>query len=128
VCIGSWLVGILCFLPSPVRVGGVAARQAALRAAGLRGAALIELAAALDQPAAEAVMYAGLCGAETIFTALVLNLRDTASGGGSRQPGPVPASECRSRELSYGRGIARIRVLGSHSKAKAGPFNRDRND
>jgi hypothetical protein len=85
VWIGGCLVGITCFLtcflPSAVRVGGVAARQAAPRAARLRGAALIGLATALDQPAAEAVIYArAYVDAETILTALVLNLRDTASG------------------------------------------------
>jgi hypothetical protein len=49
-------------------------------------------------------------------------------GGERRQPEPVPASKCGSRELLYDHGIARIRVLGSHSKAEAGPSNRDRND
>ena len=117
VWIGGCLVGITRFLPLAVRVGGVAARQAAPRAARLRGAALIGLATALDRPEGEAVIYArAYVDAETI------------GAGGSCQPGPVPASECRSRELSDGRGIARIRVLGSHSKAKAGPSNRDRND
>jgi hypothetical protein len=63
------------------QAGSLAAKQAALRAAGLRGAALTELAAALDQPQAEAVMYArAYVDAETIFSASVLNLRDTASG------------------------------------------------
>jgi hypothetical protein len=81
VWIGGCLVDITCFPPSAVRVGGVAARQAAPRAARLRGAALTELAMELDQPEAEAVMYArAYVDAETILTALVLNLRDTASG------------------------------------------------
>jgi EspG family len=63
------------------QAGSVAAKQAALRAAGLRGATLAELAAALDDPQAEAVMYArAYVDAETTSSASVLNLRDTASG------------------------------------------------
>ena len=58
VWIGGCLVGITRFLPLAVRVGGVAARQAAPRAARLRGAALIGLATALDRPEGEAVIYA----------------------------------------------------------------------
>jgi EspG family len=61
--------------------GSMAAKQAALRAAGLRGAALVELASALEDPQAEAVLYArAYVDAETSLSASVLNLRDTASG------------------------------------------------
>ena len=170
-------MGLPHFLPKAVRVGGVAAKQAAPRAAERRGAAVAELAAALDQLGAEAATYARACGCRNHLAASVLNLceaggavsaksaawqpatvdgdhpgdavadgsramavwrpdpgmpmnecRHKCRGGESRQPKPVPASKCCSRELLYDHGIARIRVLGSHCKAEAGPFNRDRND
>jgi hypothetical protein len=63
------------------QAGTTAAKQAALRAVGFRGAALAELGAALDDPVAEAVLYArAYIDAETTWSASVLNLRDTASG------------------------------------------------
>jgi EspG family len=68
-------------LADHAQAGSLAAKQAALRAAGLRGAALTELAAALDEPQAEAVLYArAYVDAETSLSASVLNVRDTASG------------------------------------------------
>lgn len=58
-----------------------ARQQAALRAVGLRGAALAELQRALAEPVAEAVVYArAYVDAGTISSASVLNVRDTASG------------------------------------------------
>ncbi|OBJ91074.1 ESX secretion-associated protein EspG [Mycobacterium asiaticum] len=58
-----------------------AAKQAPLRAAGLRGAALAEVGAALDEPVAEAVVYArAYVDAETACGASVLDLRDTGAG------------------------------------------------
>ena len=61
--------------------GTVAAKRAALRAVGLRGAVLAELGAALEEPVAEAVMYArAYADADTACSESVLNLRDTASG------------------------------------------------
>jgi EspG family len=75
------LDSMLGALADHAQAGSVAAKQAALRAAGLRGAALAELAAALDEPQAEAVLYArAYVDAETSLSASVLNLRDTASG------------------------------------------------
>ena len=75
------LDSMLGALADLAQAGSVAAKQAALRAAGLRGAALAELAAALDEPQAEAVLYArAYVDAETSLSASVLNLRDTASG------------------------------------------------
>jgi hypothetical protein len=75
------LDSMLGALADLAQAGSVAAKQAALRAAGLRGAALAELAAALDEPQAEAVLYArAYVDAETSLSASVLNLRGTASG------------------------------------------------
>jgi hypothetical protein len=75
------LDSMLGALADHAQAGSVAAKQAALRAAGLRGAALAELAAALDEPQAEAVLYArAYVDAETSLSASVLNLRGTASG------------------------------------------------
>ena len=75
------LDSMLGALADHAQAGSVAAKQAALRAAGLRGAALAELAAALDEPQAEAVLYArAYVDAETSLSASVLNLRDTVSG------------------------------------------------
>ena len=63
------------------QAGTVAAKRAALRAVGLRGAVLAELGAALEEPVAEAVMYArAYADADTAWSESVLNLRDTASG------------------------------------------------
>jgi hypothetical protein len=63
------------------QAGTVAAKQAALRAVGLRGAALAEMQAALDEPLAEAVLYArAYVDAQPACSETVLNLRDTASG------------------------------------------------
>ena len=48
---------------------------------GLRGAVLAELGAALEEPVAEAVLYArAYIDADTAWSQSVLNLRDTASG------------------------------------------------
>lgn len=59
----------------------VAAKLAALRALGLRGGALAELEAALEDPQAEAVVYARAhVDVDTVWSQTVLNLRDTASG------------------------------------------------
>jgi hypothetical protein len=59
----------------------VAAKRAALRAVGLRGPVLAELGAALDEPVAEAVLYArAYVDADTTWSESVLNLRDTPSG------------------------------------------------
>lgn len=61
--------------------GDIAGRQATLRAIGFRGAALAELGAALDEPVAEAVLYArAYVDAATTWSESVLNVRDTASG------------------------------------------------
>lgn len=58
-----------------------AAKLAALRALGLRGGALAELEAALEDPQAEAVVYARAhVDIDTVWSQTVLNLRDTASG------------------------------------------------
>jgi hypothetical protein len=58
-----------------------AAKAAALRAVGLRGAVLAELGAALDEPAAEALMYArAYADSAVMWSESVLNLRDTPSG------------------------------------------------
>lgn len=58
-----------------------AAKMAALRSLGLRGGALAELGAALEDPQAEALAYARAhVDTETVWSETVLNLRDTASG------------------------------------------------
>jgi hypothetical protein len=63
------------------QAGTVAAKRAALRAVGLRGAVLAELGAVLDEPVAEAVLYArAYVDADTTWSESVLNLRDTPSG------------------------------------------------
>lgn len=63
------------------QAGSPAAKMAALRALGLRGGALAELGAALDDPQAEALVYARAhVDTETVWSKTVLNLRDTASG------------------------------------------------
>ena len=63
------------------QAGTVVAKRAALRAVGLRGAVLAELGAALDEPVAEAVLYArAYVDADTTWGESVLNLRDTPSG------------------------------------------------
>lgn len=61
--------------------GSAAAKMAALRSLGLRGGALAELGAALEDPQAEALAYARAhVDTETVWSETVLNLRDTASG------------------------------------------------
>ncbi|WP_264916368.1 ESX secretion-associated protein EspG, partial [Mycobacterium kiyosense] len=56
-------------------------KHAALRAVGLRGAALAELERALNEPAAEACVYARAhVDTDTVWSKTVLNLRDTSSG------------------------------------------------
>ncbi|WP_062887762.1 ESX secretion-associated protein EspG [Mycobacterium avium] len=63
------------------QAGSAAAKMAALRALGLRGGALAELSAALDDPQAEALAYARAhVDTDTVWSKTVLNLRDTASG------------------------------------------------
>ncbi|WP_204815307.1 ESX secretion-associated protein EspG [Mycobacterium riyadhense] len=63
------------------RAGSAAAKMAALRSLGLRGGALAELGAALEDPQAEALAYArAYADADTLWSKTVLNLRDTASG------------------------------------------------
>lgn len=63
------------------QAGSAAAKMAALRALGLRGGALGELGAALDDPLAEALVYARAhVDTEIVWSESVLNLRDTASG------------------------------------------------
>ena len=63
------------------KADSAAAKLAALRALGLRGGALAELGAALDDPQAEAVVYARAhVDIDTVWSQTVLNLRDTASG------------------------------------------------
>lgn len=58
-----------------------ARKQAALRAVGLRGAALAELEQALAEPVAEALVYArAYVDAGTAHSESVLNLRDTTAG------------------------------------------------
>jgi EspG family len=58
-----------------------AAKDAALRAVGLRGAALAQLGAVLDDPVAEAVLYArAYVDTATVCSESVLDLRDSASG------------------------------------------------
>ncbi|KPN47356.1 hypothetical protein AN931_22210 [Mycobacterium intracellulare subsp. chimaera] len=63
------------------QAGSAAAKMAALRSLGLRGGALAELGAALEDPQAEALAYARAhVDTETVWSETVLNLRDTASG------------------------------------------------
>ena len=63
------------------KADSAAAKRAALRALGLRGGALAELGAALDDPQAEALVYARAhVDIDTVWSQTVLNLRDTASG------------------------------------------------
>lgn len=63
------------------KADSAAAKLAALRALGLRGGALAELGAALDDPHAEALVYARAhVDIDTVWSQTVLNLRDTASG------------------------------------------------
>jgi hypothetical protein len=63
------------------QAGSAAAKMAALRALGLRGGALAELGAALEDPQAEALAYARAhVDTDTVWSQTVLNLRDTASG------------------------------------------------
>ena len=63
------------------KADSAAAKLAALRALGLRGGALAELGAALEDPQAEALVYARAhVDIETVWSQTVLNLRDTASG------------------------------------------------
>jgi len=63
------------------KADSTAAKLAALRALGLRGGALAELGAALDDPQAEALVYARAhVDIDTVWSQTVLNLRDTASG------------------------------------------------
>lgn len=58
-----------------------ASKRAALRAVGLRGAALAELEQALSDPVAEAVVYArAYADAGAVSSESVLDLRDTAAG------------------------------------------------
>lgn len=63
------------------RAGSPAAKMAALRALGLRGGALAELGAALEDPQAEALVYARAhVDSDIVWSQSVLNLRDTVSG------------------------------------------------
>lgn len=63
------------------KADSAAAKLAALRALGLRGGALAELGAALEDPPAEALVYARAhVDIDTVWSQTVLNLRDTASG------------------------------------------------
>lgn len=63
------------------KADSAAAKLAALRALGLRGGALAELGAALEDPQAEALVYARAhVDIDTVWSQTVLNLRDTASG------------------------------------------------
>lgn len=58
-----------------------AAKAAALRAVGLRGAVLAELGTALEEPVAEALLYArAYADIDVLWSESVLNLRDTPSG------------------------------------------------
>ena len=75
------LEGMLSAVCEHAQAATVAAKRAALRAVGLRGAVLAELGAALDEPVAEAVLYArAYVDADTTWSESVLNLRDTQSG------------------------------------------------
>lgn len=61
--------------------GGGLNRDAPLRSLGLKGLALTEVAAALDDPLAEAVLYArAYVDATTVLSESTLSLRDTESG------------------------------------------------
>lgn len=63
------------------KADSAAAKLAALRALGLRGGALAELGAALEDPQAEALVYARAhVDIDTVWSQTVLNLRDSASG------------------------------------------------
>ncbi|MGE2818257.1 ESX secretion-associated protein EspG [Mycobacterium heidelbergense] len=63
------------------KADSAAAKVAALRGVGLRGAALAELGAALEDPQAEALVYARAhVDTDTVWSQTVLNLRDTGSG------------------------------------------------
>ena len=60
---------------------GAAGGEALLRALGVRGAALAELAELIDRPVAEAVMYArGYVDGQTRVGGSVLDVRDTEAG------------------------------------------------
>lgn len=104
--------------------------EARLRALGLRGAALAELGAALDEPVAEAVLYArAYVDAATAMSESVLNLRDTASGRvalyrlapprGSRQQwmaiGPATAPQVR-HGISTVLGSVPVRSWNTHDR------------
>ena len=63
------------------KADSASAKLAALHALGLRGGALAELGAALDDPQVEALVYArAYVDIDTVWSQTVLNLRDTASG------------------------------------------------
>ena len=63
------------------QAGSTAAELAALRSLGLRGAALAEVGAALEDAQAEALVYARAhVDTDVVWSQTVLNLRDTASG------------------------------------------------
>ena len=63
------------------QAGSTAAKMAALRSLGLRGAALAEVGAALEDAQAEALVYARAhVDTDVVWSQTVLNLRDTASG------------------------------------------------
>ena len=63
------------------KADSASAKLAALHALGLRGGALAELGAALEDPQAEALVYARAhVDIDTVWSQTVLNLRDTASG------------------------------------------------
>lgn len=68
-------------LSTHAQASSAAAKMAALRSLGLRGSALAELGAALEDPQAEALVYARAhVDTETVCSETVLNVRDTASG------------------------------------------------
>jgi hypothetical protein len=112
------------------QAGTAAAKQAALRALGLRGAALVQLSAALEEPLAEVVLYArAYVDAETVWSESVLNVRDTASGRvalyrlspphGSRQQwmAVAPASPAQLRHaLTSVLGSVAVRCWDAHER------------
>lgn len=110
--------------------GDTTNREAGLRALGLRGAALAELGAALDEPVAEAVLYArAYVDAATAMSESVLNLRDSASGRvalyrlspprGSRQQwmaiGPATPAQVR-HAISTVLGSVPVRSWDTHDR------------
>jgi EspG family len=71
---------LMATVAARLQLGDALTRDTPLRALGLRGSALTAVAAALDEPAAEAVLYArAYVDGAAAMSESVLNVRDTAS-------------------------------------------------